>query len=286
MMEQSHALNEALKLLTGLDNNPTKRANIIQYIRDKGKIAVFVYGSLIWNPCGHVEEIIPNCLLNGYMKGFICQDFIYRGTKDFPGLTMGLKPCKTSFVKGYLLMAGVHKLISFIEAFIKRETPICVDGTKMDIYTYDFLPIIMPDEKTIEWALTCVVNSNSQFYLPMTLSIKQQAQIISRAYGINGTNFQYLHNTLCTYRQLSIIDTFTEEMEELYAAVNIYRQYLTDYERRWLESFERLTTKDERELAIELRKTNNILIRRPKLFHRTYSIEPIVTTKYNRMISV
>ncbi|CAF3608219.1 unnamed protein product [Rotaria sp. Silwood1] len=285
-MEQSRALNEALKLLTGLDNDSTKRANIVEYVKEKGTIAVFAYGSLIWNPCEHVEHIIPNCLLNGYTKGFICQDFIYRGTKDFKGLTMGLKPCEKSFVKGYLLMASANKLIPFIEAFIKRETPISVDGTKMDIYTYDFLPVIMPGGKTIEWALTCVANSNSQFYLPMTLSIKQQAEIMSRACGINGTNFQYLHNTLHTYRHLSLIDTFTVDMEELYATVLIYRQYLTKYERQWLESFEKLTTRDERELAIKLQRTNNVRMRKQNLFARICSIEPVVFPKYNRMVSV
>ncbi|CAF3205184.1 unnamed protein product [Rotaria sp. Silwood2] len=285
-MEQSRALDEALKFLTGLDNDSTKRANIVEYVRENGRIAVFAYGSLIWNPCEHIEQIIPDCLLNGYIKGFICQDFIYRGTKDFTGLTMGLKSCENGFVKGYMLTAGANKLISFIEAFIKRETPISVDSTKMNIYTYDFLPVIMSDGKTIEWALTCVVNSNSQFYLPMTLSIKQQAEIISQAYGINGTNFQYLHNTLHTYRRLSLIDTFTGEIEELYAAVLIYRKYLNKHERQWLESFEKLTTKDERELAIKLRKTNNIRMRQQKLFARAYSIEPTVSAKYNRMVSV
>ncbi|CAF4733990.1 unnamed protein product [Rotaria sp. Silwood1] len=285
-MKQSRALDEVLKLLTGLDNDSTKRANIVEYVKAKGTIAIFAYASLIWNPCEHVEQIIPDCLLGGYIKGFICQDFIYRGTKDFKGLTMGLKPCDEGFVKGYLLIAGANQLIPFIKAFIKRETPISVDGTKMDIYTYDFLPVIMSDGKTIEWALTCVANSSSQFYSPITFSIKQQAEIMSRAYGINGTNFQYLHNTLHTYRQLSLIDTFTEEMEKLYATVLICRQYLTKDERQWLESFEKLKTKDERESAIESRKTNNVRMTKQNLFTRIRSIEALDALKHNQMVSV
>ena len=172
MMEQSRDLDEALKLLNGLGSNPTKRANIVEYVREKGTIAVFAYASLIWNPFEPVEQIIPNCVLTGYTKGFFCQDFIYRGTMDCMGLTMGLKPCENGFVKGYLLMSGIQSLIEFINAFIQRETPIDVDGTNMDIYTYDFLPVMMPDGKTIEWALTCVVNCDSHFCLPMVHSIE------------------------------------------------------------------------------------------------------------------
>jgi cation transport regulator ChaC len=286
MMEQSRDLDEALKLLNGLESDPTKRANIVEYVREKGTIAVFAYASLIWNPFEHVEQIIPNCVLTGYTKGFFCQDFIYRGTMDCMGLTMGLKPCENGFVKGYMLMSGIQRLIQFINAFIQRETPIDFDGTKMDIYTYDFLPVIMPDGKTIEWALTCVVNCDSHFCLPIVHSIEQQAKIIGRCYGINGTNLQYLQNTMNTYRQLDLLDTFTEELEQLHVAVLLYRQHLDTHDRQWLDRFDQLTTKDERRLEMESRKTSNVEKRPRKLFNRMFSTGHTLTLKYHRMLSV
>ncbi|CAF3646951.1 unnamed protein product [Rotaria sordida] len=263
-----------------------KRADIIEYVRVKGTIAVFAYGSLIWNPFEYVEQIISDCSLVGYTKGFLCQDFIYRGTTDCTGLTMGLKPCENSFVKGYLLMSGIHQAVPFIEAFVKRETPIDVDDTKMDIYTYDFLPVLMPDEKTVEWALTCLVKCHSQFCISIALSIEQQAEIIGRSYGINGTNFQYLHNTLNTYRKLALLDTFTEEMERLYTAVLLYRHRLVEQDRQWLDTFDQLPTKNERQLAIKSRKIKRIRMKPRKLLSRMYSVVPTTIPTYHRMLSV
>ncbi|CAF3446922.1 unnamed protein product [Rotaria sp. Silwood1] len=284
-MEHGNILDGVLKLLNGLNNDPIKRVNIIEYVQMRCAIAVFAYGSLIWNPFDCVKEIIPDCTLTGYTKGFFCQDFIYRGTRDSTGLTMGLKPCKNAFVKGYLLMSDADEIVSFIEAFIKRETPTDVNGI-MDIYTYDFLPVLMPNGHTVEWALTCVVNCSSQFYINTVLSIEQQAEIIGLSYGINGTNFQYLHNTLNIYRTLALCDTFTEEMEQLYAAVLLYRQKLTKQDRHWLDMFDQLSTKIERQLAIQLRETKNIRQISRKLFSRMYSVEPTTIPKYQRMLSV
>ncbi|CAF3430174.1 unnamed protein product [Rotaria socialis] len=276
MMKQISALDNALKQLNGLNSDSTKRANIIEHVKLKEAIAVFAYASLIWNPFEHVEKIIPNCFLTGYRKGFLCHDVIYRGTQDCTGLTMGLKPCENSFVKGYLLISGIDQLAPFIEAFVHRESPIDVDGVKMDIYTYDFLPVLMSDGNTVEWALTCVVNCFSQLYIPVTLSIEQQAEIIGRSYGINGTNFQYLQNTLNTYLMLSLIDSSTEEMQQLYAAVLVYRQQLIEEDRQWLEVFDHLSTKDERQLAIESRKKTCIVTKSTKVFSRMYSVTPTI----------
>ncbi|CAF2548829.1 unnamed protein product [Rotaria sp. Silwood2] len=278
-------MDEALKLLNGLNNDPIKRAKIIEYLQMKKTIAVFAYASLIWNPFEHVEQIIPNCSLIDYTKGFLCQDFIYRGTTECTGLTMGLKPCENSYVKGYLLMSGIHQSIPFIEAFVKRETPIDNNGCKMDIYTYDFLPVLMPDGNTIEWALTCLVNCHSQFYISRTLSIEEQAQIIARSYGINGSNFQYLHNTLNACRKFSLLDTFTKEMKQLYGTAVLYRHRLVEQDRQWLDTLDKLSTKDERQLAIKSRKTKRIGIKSRKLLSRMCSVAPTTMPTYHRMLS-
>jgi len=259
-MEQWQALEEALKRLNGLDNDSEKRANIIQYIKKEETIAIFAYGSLMWNPIKHVKDTIRDCTLQEYTKGFFCRDFIYRGTTDCMGLTMGLKPRKNSIVKGDILISDIDQMISFLEAFIERETPIDTNGMKMDIYTYDFLLVTQPDGESTKSALTCVVNTNSKFYVPMELSIEEQAEIIGRSYGINGTNFQYLHKIMDEYRERKLLDTKTREMEELCKAVLRFRQSLVEEDRRWLEMFDKCATKDERQIQIKLRSRNNIQI--------------------------
>ena len=86
-----YELDETLKLLNGLQNNSHIRTKICQHAEKHGNIPIFVYGSLLQNPIDYVDSIIFNCKLDGYSKEFMCEDFIYRGTIDFPGLTMGLQ---------------------------------------------------------------------------------------------------------------------------------------------------------------------------------------------------
>ncbi|CAF4319330.1 unnamed protein product, partial [Rotaria magnacalcarata] len=48
-------------------------------------------------------------------------------------------------------------------------------------------------------------------------------------------------------------------MQQLYDAVLLYRQQLIEEDRQWLEAFDQLSTKDERQLAIKSRMTKRIL---------------------------
>ncbi|CAF3065005.1 unnamed protein product [Rotaria sp. Silwood2] len=144
---------------------------------------------------------------------------------------------------------------------------------------------LMPDGNTIEWALACLVNCHSQFYIVRTLSIEEQAQIIARSYGINGSNFQYLHNTLYACRKFSLLDTFTKEMKQLYGTALLYRHRLVEQERQWLDTLDKLSTKDERQLAIKSRKTKRIGIKSRKLLNRMCSVAPTTIPTYHRMLS-
>ena len=172
-------LDETLKLLTSLHDNSFERMEICKYVQENDIIAVFAYGSLLWNPVEHVERMIFNCTLDGYTKGFICDDFIYRGTTDFTGLTMGLQEDPQRHVSGALLISSGDKIIPFLNAFVKREIPVSINGTKMDIYRYDFVKVVMPDGMSID-ALTCVVNKNSLFYSSRQLTLDEQAQKMAR----------------------------------------------------------------------------------------------------------
>jgi cation transport regulator ChaC len=245
------ALDETLKLLNGLHDDLSKRNNIIKYIQENRKISVFAYGSLLWNPIGPINEIISDCILHQYTKGFFCEDFVYRGTTCFTGLTMGLQKDLQGTVNGALFISNGDQIIPFIKAFVKRETPINFNGTIMDIYSYDFVKVIMPDGINIEYALTCVVNIKSQFYLNQQLTLTEQAYKIGQAYGLNGTNFQYLEKLTNIYRQLNIYDTFTSDLKDLYDKVMLYRQSLSNNDHKWLQIYDQLQTLEERKEAVK-----------------------------------
>jgi len=242
-------LNETLKLLNGLhdDSCERKRNEISEYIEKNGQIAVFAYGSLLWNPFDHVDKMIFDCTLHGYKKGFVCEDFVYRGTMDFTGLTMGLQEDLYGTVNGALLISNADRAIPFLKAFVDRETPVSINGTVMDIYTYDFLKIIMPDGISHQYALTCVVNTKSSFYSSRKLTLDEQAQKMARAYGQNGTNLQYLRKVIDMYDKFNLHDSYTSEIENLYEKVILYRQKLSINDQKWLKIYDELQTLEERQ---------------------------------------
>jgi len=240
-------LDETLKLLNGLQDDSYKRLEICKYVQEYGKIAVFAYGSLLWNPFEYVDQMIFNCTLHGYKKGFMCEDFIYRGTMNFTGLTMGLQKDSNETVNGALLISSADHVLPFIQAFVARETPSSIDGTVMDIYTYDFVKICMPDGISHQYALTCIVNPDRLFYLTPQLTLDEQAQKMARAYGQNGTNLQYLQRAIKTYQKFNLQDSCTCEIEDLYDKVLLYRQSLSISDQKWLEIYDELQTLEERQ---------------------------------------
>ncbi|CAF1439093.1 unnamed protein product [Adineta steineri] len=243
-------LDENLKLLNGLHDNSIKRNEIISYIKKNKKISIFAYGSLLWNPIDYINSTISNCILKNYNKGFFCEDFIYRGTSDFTGLTMGLINDSNGFVNGVLLTSNNENIIPFLKSFVKRESPIDFKKNLLNIYQYDFVKINLPDQINYEYALTCIVNKNSLFYLNNKLTLDEQAIKIGQAYGINGTNFQYLDKLKNIYQQFLIQDSFSSHFNDLYNKVISYRQSLTIHVQKWFTIYDELQTLEQRKEAL------------------------------------
>ncbi|CAF1211068.1 unnamed protein product [Adineta ricciae] len=213
-------LHQSLQLLNGLDEST--RNIIVESIERNNQISVFAYGSLLWNPIKDAE-MEHDCILQDYEKGFFCEDFIYRGTFERRGLTLGLKEEPDSRVHGALLIAKDDKIIDFVEAFVERETPATQDGRVMDIYKYDFVKVTRSADGTPEYALTCIVNEESEFCVDIPETIEGQVSRMSQAEGRNGTNFEYLFSLAAKYKELKIKDTFTPTLDELCERARSYQ---------------------------------------------------------------
>lgn len=238
-------LDKTLKLFNGFTQNEEKRRRICNYIKDNKRISIFAYGSLLWNPIGFYDEFIPNSILNDYKKGFYCEDFIYRGTSCFSGLTMGLEFELNQCVHGALFVAFETNLVQFLKSFIQRESPRNYEGLSMDIYEYDFVEVYLPDKDQFEYSITCIVNKKSVFYLNNRLSIDDQAKKIGQAYGTNGTNFQYLNKLKLIYHKLNINDSFSAQFEDLYEKILEFRSNLTLNQHQWLQIYDQLQSLEE-----------------------------------------
>lgn len=140
---------------------------------------------------------------------------------------MALKEHPNGLVHGCLFTSyGKKQMNLLIKSFLQRETPSHPNGTIMDIYEYDFVEIIHPDGQTKEYALTCLMNKKSLFYLNKPLTIEEQAFKIAQAYGINGTNVQYLEKLIHIYQILNIKDSFTDDFEDLLVKLENFVQVL------------------------------------------------------------
>ena len=247
-------LRVTLAKLNGLQYDHATVERICQDAVMYGNVAIFAYGSLIWKTIKHVSEMIPNYKLAGYSKDFICEDFIYRGTTGFPGLTLALKNDSNKHVLGFLLMSTADEIIPFLEGFILREQPVSIDGVTMDIYRYDFLPITRPDGST-RYALTCVVNEHSQFYVNPPLPLNQKVARMALAFGDNGTNLQYLKDLISAYDEHKLYDKCTDELKDLLSKCNNYRLRLSPAHREWLKKYDKLKPEERQTIKTRTKGT-------------------------------
>lgn len=167
----------------------------------RGDLWVFGYGSLMWKPgFEYVERRLAR--LDDYARRFGMWSWHYRGTKEVPGLVLGLdwgpgQSCTgVAFridrdhertIRDYL---QERELISY--AYFETLQPLTLLGGKDDA------------EETCE-ALCYILDRTHPQYAG-GLSESEQADCIARASGRSGPNADYLHSTCKQLNALGIAD--------------------------------------------------------------------------------
>lgn len=265
-------LAEALKLPEDMQDN------LVKHFEKTGQIAGFGVGSLLnyshleselpkdgqkqWKPdlknfplLNHdrLFEIIPGKLEN-YRSDFVCKDIFYRGTKDNPGITLGIDEAPGSFAGGGSLVTNVKSYVSddpeiatlffeyYMKQFADREFP-----PDMPIYAFQLKDITNHDG-TKTPALCCLADQNSHLYVGH-LKETERAKIIGSAHGpdhnpatgvkkpVGGvTGLDYLRNVIQKRIDKDVI--VEPHLMELYALSITQRQNLNADEIAHLESFE------------------------------------------------
>jgi cation transport protein ChaC len=157
-----------------------------------GEFWVFGYGSLMWNPgFPHVER--RRALLRGFHRRFCIRSVIYRGTPEQPGLVLGID--HGGECHGMAIRVAAPDRTDVLAYLYARELP-------MNVYTPCWVAVEAGGE-TVE-ALTFVVNRDHDQFA--SLSEEDMAQIISNCAGANGSNFEYLENTVHALHELGVPD--------------------------------------------------------------------------------
>lgn len=163
---------------------------------------VFGYGSLMWNPgFSYIES--SHGRLHGYRRSLCVRSWVHRGTKDNPGLVLGLdrggsclgmafrtRPEDAEAVTDYLRQ---RELVTHV--YLERKLPVrLADGRRVTALTY------VIDRQHIQYA--------------GGLDAAHAAEVVASAQGQSGPNDAYVLNTLSHLRDMGIRDHWLEEVGE------------------------------------------------------------------------
>ena len=161
---------------------------------------VFGYGSLIWNPGFEFEEE-HKAILHGRRRTLCVHSWVHRGTKNAPGLVLGLD------AGGSCL--GIARRV----CGIRREPVIAYLRERelvTNVYLEKWVRIRLLNGEHVE-ALTYVVDRSHAQYAG-NLDPGEVVKRVAGASGKSGLNRDYVINTVDSLRQLSIHDQVLESI--------------------------------------------------------------------------
>ena len=152
---------------------------------------VFGYGSLMWHPGFPHVETRPGTLY-GFHRSFCVRSVRYRGTREAPGLVLGLD--RGGSCRGLVFRVPGGEVRTALDYLHDREM-------MSDVYTPCHRPVTTAQGE-VE-ALCFVVDRSNRQYIGR-LDLEATAEIISRAAGQRGPCSEYLANTVRHLESLGI----------------------------------------------------------------------------------
>lgn len=169
---------------------------------------VFAYGSLMWNPGFHFDEVRRACL-PGYGRRFALGTTIGRGTPDCPGLVLTLEPDASQVCEGLAFRIPAPQVDAESRLLWRRE-----------MITGAYCPqlLALPTPQGAVQALVLVANTTHTHYRG-NLSMQATAATIAKACGRIGSNRDYLEQLVRQCEVLGIGDGYVEALYTLVAQI-------------------------------------------------------------------
>lgn len=166
-------------------------------------IWVFGYGSLMWNPGFEFLAKKPARLF-GYHRALCVYSWVHRGSKQYPGLVLGLD--SGGSCKGLAFQIEERRINDTLNYLRERE-----QITK--IYC-EISARIQFEDGTSDSAITYRVDRNHPQYAT-NQTLHGQIERILRAQGASGKNPDYVINTYECLNQYGIRDRYLETLTGL-----------------------------------------------------------------------
>lgn len=182
----------------------------------RGDFWVFGYGSLMWKPgFEHVERRIAR--LDNYTRRFGMWSWHYRGTREVPGLVLGLDWAPGQSCTGVAFRVPGSK---------DREIRDYLQQRELISYAYfeTVQQIVLPEDPAApngpgeSCEALCYILDRTHPQYAGGLSVDDQADRILRASGTSGPNTDYLHSTCSHLGELGIHDAGLEALADLVRA--------------------------------------------------------------------
>jgi cation transport protein ChaC len=166
---------------------------------------VFAYGSLLWNPLFPVAEMRP-AMLRGLHRRFCLWSFAARGTRDCPGLVLGLD--RGGACRGVALRLPAMLAIDELHLLWRREMVV-------DSYHPRWVKVDADGREIV--ALTFVVRRDHPQYAGR-LSLADEVDVLDSACGAFGSSLDYLERTRVALVAHGIVDRYLEGLATQVAA--------------------------------------------------------------------
>jgi cation transport protein ChaC len=152
-------------------------------------VAVFAFGSLLWNPGVEFEGDLPG-VARGWHRAFRIRLAMHRGTTDLPGLMMGLDRGGTC--KGAVLTIPARHAEERLHQLFKREMPM---RRPAGVPTNWARWIVVETDAGPRRAIAFVLNRRGTIYTGR-LSLEETVDTLARAAGTGGSCAEYLYRTV------------------------------------------------------------------------------------------
>lgn len=161
---------------------------------------VFGYGSLMWNP-GFAYRQKVEARANGYRRSLCVRSWVHRGTKERPGLVLGLD--RGGSCRGIAFNISAEDRDQVVAYLRERELV-------THVYQERHLPVVLRDGRRVQ-ALTYVVDRRHHQYAG-AVTVAEAARIVRDAVGQSGPNQLYVANTVAHLREMGIRDHWLEQV--------------------------------------------------------------------------
>tara|TARA_Y100001970_G_scaffold294370_1_gene451931 strand:- start:31120 stop:31662 length:543 start_codon:yes stop_codon:yes gene_type:complete len=171
-------------------------------------IWIFAYGSLIWRPgFKYIES--QKAFLGGYNRSLCVYSYKYRGTRECPGLVLGLDRGGSCEGVAYLVDHSLAERT--LQAVDKREIV-------YDVYIRSRVEVEIltgPNCGNRVQAFTYIANPASEQYIS-SMSSMDKIKYIKQGHGDSGSSLEYLINTVDYLKKLGIKDcALTKLLDEV-----------------------------------------------------------------------